>query len=122
MSMVMYDSNVIIDILHGKLETNDEKVCICGIIKAELLHGARSENNYNELLQMMSELYYVPLEESQWENIGKKLYELRINGITVPINDVIIYEICAKNNITLRTQDKHFKLINNLFGEIMISD
>lgn len=122
MSMVMYDSNIIIDILHDKLETNDEEVCICGIIKAELLHGARSENNYNELLQMMSELYYVPFEESQWENLGKRLYQLRTSGLTVPINDVIIYEICARNNISLRTQDKHFILINKLFNEIKIVD
>lgn len=117
---VMYDSNVIIDILHGLYEPEDDDVCICGVIKSELLQGAVSEKNYRNLVSMMSQLEYVPMREDAWDVIGRKEYLLRTEGITVPANDLAIYVICAQNKIALRTRDRHFQLIDGQFHEITL--
>lgn len=52
--MILVDTNVIVDIWKNKNDEysrvfNTEPICICGVIRSELLHGAYSEKNLNEI-------------------------------------------------------------------------
>jgi predicted nucleic acid-binding protein len=118
--MILYDTNVLIDILKGKAECRDRDVCLCGMVCAELLHGAVSEKDRNRIMQFIRQFPILPFTEKDWIETGSRMYTLRTHGISVPTNDVIIYQTCASQKVALRTRDQHFLLMNDLFGEVTI--
>lgn len=114
--MVLIDTNVIIDIWKNADDDaaevfKKEEVCICGVIRSELMHGARSEKNVNEISEKLDYLKEFNIKDEQWKEFGRFLYKIRVNGLTVPYADALIAFIALKNDIQIMTKDKHFKLI-----------
>ena len=65
--MVLVDTNIIIDIWKNqespyKVVFEKETVCICGVIRSELLHGAYSEKNLNLISQKLDNLKILSIE------------------------------------------------------------
>ncbi|MBQ5988261.1 MAG: PIN domain-containing protein [Oscillospiraceae bacterium] len=86
---ILADSNVFIDFWKNPnqkiIDTfAEEDVVICGVVKSELLHGARSDTDLNKISDLLSEFEELNFEESDWEKLGEQLYKLRTKGITVP--------------------------------------
>nr|WP_308656180.1 PIN domain-containing protein [uncultured Agathobacter sp.] len=114
--MVLVDTNVIIDIWKNKAEDvielfEKEAVCICGVIRSELMHGAYSDKNLEEISRKLDYITEINLADNEWDEFGRFLYKLRTNGLSVPYADAIIAFIAIKNGLSLLTRDKHFKLI-----------
>ena len=60
--MILVDTNVIIDFWRNPSEALkkifiEEKVAICGIIKAELMHGTRSEKDLHTISEALARCY-----------------------------------------------------------------
>jgi len=117
--MILVDTGVII----GYQRTGDPKldalfrslpVGICGVTRAEILHGARDSANRHNLLILLNTFHQVSIPDSIWDLTGDHLAALRAKGITVPFADVVIATLAIQNDIELWTRDAHFTMIRNV--------
>lgn len=122
---VLADSNIIIDF--WKKPTQDqirvfsnEDVVICGVVRSELMQGARSDADLLRINETLDEFEDINIENADWPIFGEMLYKLRSHGITVPFQDVLIAFICIKHHVHLWTNDKHFQNIQKVLGELKI--
>lgn len=114
--MILVDTGIIIDFWKSPTDMMkrvllEEKVAICGIVRAELMHGAKDKRDLSIISTALSDFEYISIEEPLWEDVGELLYRLRKKGITIPFQDVVISALCLKYNLSLWTNDKHFGFI-----------
>lgn len=124
--MILVDTNVIVDLWKYASEEElklfyEKDVAICGVVKSELMHGAYSEKNLNQIAEDLALLQEFNIQDDQWEEFGRFLYKLRINGLTVPYADAMIAFIAIKNNLQIKTNDKHFELIKVISPEMVLA-
>ena len=121
--MILADSNVFIDFWKSPTDAiintfANEEVVICGVVRAELLHGARSDKNKKEIIKMLEAFDELNVEAQDWQEIGTLLYKLRTHGVSVPLGDAIIAYIAIKYNVTIWTNDKHFRIMKSVVDEL----
>ena len=125
--MILADTSVVIDYVRAKdarlralLPTLP--VAICGITRAEVLHGVRDATNRRNLVTVLNTFQQIAISDALWDTVGDQLASLRTGGITVPFQDVVIAAVAIANNFDL-TRDHQFSLIQaalpalNLFQE-----
>jgi len=122
---ILADSNVYIDFWKKPnqriIDTfSTEDVVICGVVKCELLHGAKSDADFTRIRDALDEFEELAFEESDWEKLGIQLYKLRTKGITVPFQDAIIALLSIKHGVPIWTNDKHFALIKAVFPDLQL--
>ena len=116
---ILADSNILVDF--WKKPTEDmsqifkrEDIFVCGVVRAELLWGAVSDRNFRKLRETLDDFQYVGMKAEDWDLLGKNLYLLGTHGITVPLADVLISTIAINHDLTVWTNDKHFRLIQSV--------
>lgn len=122
------DSNIFIDYwrnrdgLAQKYESvfSNEEILISGVVRAELLHGARSEKHLQSMSAMLDAFEDVNLEGTDWNTLGEYLYKLRMDGITVPLADAMIAATAIKLDIPVWTGDNHFELMKTMLPQLKI--
>ena len=121
MNEYFVDSTVWIEFFKGgSKEINDflmplideDRVFYNGIILTELLIGAINEKEYNFLRENFEGFKYLEIDRNTFKETSQIGFNLRRNGVTIPITDLMITAHCIKHNLTIVTKDKHFKLIN----------
>jgi predicted nucleic acid-binding protein len=117
--MIIVDTNVIIDFWRNSdkesaIIFNEFDVYICGIVKAELLHGARNNEYFNDILESLSYFPELKIYDLFWDDLGKNLFLLKKNGLTMPIQDVMIMTLAIHFNFIVWTNDKHFKFAQTI--------
>ncbi len=122
--MVLVDTNIIID--YWKMPDDKmtdvfekEDIAICGVVEAELIHGALSENEIGKILSAVSCFENLPFS-GDWIRLGRMLNKLRKSGLTVPFTDAIIAQTAIEYNVSLLTNDHHFKLMNSVIPELQL--
>ena len=121
--MILFDTNVLIDYWKKpeellKLDITPDKYAICGVVKSELLHGARTNKEIDDILHFFNSFNLLHTDEYDFEGIGFMLQTLRENGITLPMADVMIAFCAMKYDAPLWTRDGHFRLIQGLYPEL----
>ncbi|MES0341264.1 MAG: PIN domain-containing protein [Candidatus Humimicrobiaceae bacterium] len=91
---------------------NLENILISGPIISELLHGVKSEKEYELLSESISAVPFAECVFDDWIKTGETLYNLKKKGITVPLTDVLISVIAIRHDASILTLDKHFKSID----------
>lgn len=122
---VLVDSNIFIDFWKHPTEElirffSEQDAAYCNVIAAELLQGAVSEKNIREMTDSLKNLVFLSLGENIWEQLGQLLYDLRIHGITVPFQDVVIALVAAENDVPLFSNDSHFEMIQKVLPELKL--
>jgi len=122
---ILADSNVFIDFWKKPTQAiidtfSSQDVVICGVVIAELLHGAKTKENRNKIKEALGEFESLALEETFWPELGELLYSLKTNGITVPFQDAVIALLAVKNKVQLWTNDKHFHHIQRVLKELQL--
>lgn len=117
--MIIADTNILIDYLrHTLIEDihmlSDKGVVTCGVVKAELLQGARNDAEVARIRTLLNDLGYIDIQYQDWEGIGFFLRTLRENGLSVPLADAIISYLAIKQGAQVWTRDKHFELIQKV--------
>jgi predicted nucleic acid-binding protein len=93
--MILVDTSVII----GYLKKPDPKVlslfqahqaAVCGITRAEVLHGARNPADRQRLLTQLNIFAQVAIPDSIWDAVGDALAAFRASGLTVPFPDAVL--------------------------------
>jgi hypothetical protein len=86
-------------------------ILIPGIIKAEILRGAKSSKEYETLNDLLKGLTHLPVKEDFWNSLSRFSFNLFRRGVTVPLIDTLIALLAIENDVPLLHQDKHFDLI-----------
>jgi predicted nucleic acid-binding protein len=90
------------------------------VVRAEVLHGARDESHYRKLVTALAAFPQLPIPESMWDSVSRYLFSLRIKGLTVPFNDVIIAAVAIENDLELWTRDQQFTLIQPVLHQLRL--
>ena len=117
--MIRADTNIFIDFWNNPTEDRKnvfikEDIAVCGVVRAELLHGAVSAKDFANITTMLEAFDEFNLEIPDWQILGDNLYNLRKKGISVPFSDAIIATIALKHGIPIWTGDRHFLLIQSV--------
>ena len=125
--MVLADSNIMIDYFRSrdsdlakKIDTMD--IGLCGAVRAEVIHGARSDYEIDNYLEAFKTFDYLINDDYDWEGTGFILQTLRSNGVAVPFVDALIAFTAMKYDIPLWTRDTHFLLIQAYYPELKLYD
>src|SRR5262245_7643375 len=114
--MILVDANVVI----GYLKKPDPKIlglfqahqaAICGITRAEVLHGARNPADRQRLLKLLNVFAQVAIPDSIWDTVGDTLAALRAAGVTVPFPDAVLACVAITCGVELWTRDQYFTLM-----------
>ena len=111
--MVLVDTNIIIGFWRKRDSSMEqifltEDVAVCGVVKAELMHGARNKEDIDRIVKALSPFPCLDMQEGDWEKLGRNLYELRSHGITLPFQDALIATIAISHRAQVWTNDVHF--------------
>ena len=89
----------------------DELILAFGMIKLELLGGAKSEKEFTRLKSRLDALDEIPADQSLWDKASELAFTLHRKGITVPYTDILIASAALYSKATLLHADVHFNLI-----------
>lgn len=121
--MILVDSNILIDYYRSRDSElakmiDSMPIAICGVVKSEVLHGARTNEEIYDILHSFETFNLLYTDEYDFEGVGFMLQTLRENGVTVPLADVMIAFCAIKYDVPLWTRDGHFRLIQGLYPEL----
>ena len=121
--MILADTNVLIEYFRARTSALAQKIdalpiAICGVVKAEVLHGARNDTEFDGMIQAFRTFENLITDEYDWEFTGLLLRTLRTNGIQVPLADALIAYSALKYDVPLWTHDTHFELIKRIYPEL----
>jgi len=87
------------------------KVLTAGVIILEVLRGARSATDFNQLYLDFKALPSLEIDAAVWEESYHTGFRLRKAGVVVPLADILIASIAIRHRSPLLHRDKHFTLI-----------
>ena len=88
-----------------------DRVATTGMVRLELLGGARTEPQWDRLQDYLSALHQLPADEETWQEAARMGFQLRQQGVTVPFTDLIIGAVAVRAGSVLLHRDYHFDLI-----------
>ncbi len=123
--MILIDTSVLVDYARGR----DAKLAalvpllplaLCGVVRAELLAGARDPRHRANLLALLNAFPSLPTTDSIWDTVGDNLNALRAGGVTIPFADTVIATVAIVNDIELWTRDAHFTLVQGVLPDFKL--
>jgi len=87
------------------------RVYLSPVVAAELLRGARSQQEFQELKQDLLALPEAPNGSAVWIRAGELGQILKKNGLTVPLPDLAIAASAELGGLELWHADRHFEAI-----------
>ena len=121
--MVIADSNAWIDYFRNLASPTVQtladlirtrRVAIVGIVLAEILRGARSEDELADLKVGLRGARYLEMTAPAWERAGLIARTLDLEGKPIPLADMIIAGFALEHDHEVLTRDHHFERIPDL--------
>jgi predicted nucleic acid-binding protein len=94
----------------------EDTVIITGMIKLEVLAGARTEKEYRRLKSRFDALESIETDDDLWRNACEHGFKLRRKGLTIPSTDVLIAACALQAGAILVHADAHFDLMEKPLG------
>ncbi|MCP4752508.1 MAG: PIN domain nuclease [Proteobacteria bacterium] len=124
--MILVDTTVWIDLFNGQQTTQISKLegligeradlCTCGVILAEVLQGIRDETEYQQTMDVLLNLLYLPINQSTYIQSSNIYRKLRTEGITIRKSiDCIIASVCLENEAALIHNDRDLAFISQSY-------
>ncbi len=88
-----------------------DRVASTGMVRLELLGGARSQREWDRLRDLLSALHLLPVTEDHWQEAAQMGFQLRRQGVTVPFTDLLIGAVTITSGAVLVHRDRHFDFI-----------
>jgi predicted nucleic acid-binding protein len=89
----------------------EDVVITTGIIKLEILAGAKTEKEYRRLKSRFDALDHVETDDDIWRNACDHGFRLRRKGLTIPSTDLLIAACALHAEAVLLHADVHFDLM-----------
>lgn len=123
--MILCDTSILIDYWRNpkdliKLNISKNSHSICGIVKTELLHGAKNDEEIDRMIGFFQSFNLISIDEYDWEFAGIILQTIRSQGLSIPVTDALIAYLGIKYDIPVWTKDHHFKLIQGYYPELKL--
>lgn len=83
----------------------------CGIVMFELLQGVRSSDEKKAVLNALSGLSYIEMNEKLWQSAAALSSTLKKTGLNLPSSDIFIAAIAIEYDLSIFTLDRHFEQI-----------
>ena len=90
------------------------EAAITGLIMAEVLRGARSDRDFDEMTDELLGAEYLEDDYDTWISAARILYELKTRGEVIPLPDAVIAAHALQGNHSVYTTDGHFQRVNGL--------
>jgi predicted nucleic acid-binding protein len=90
------------------------EVVTCGIVLFELLQGVKSDKEEALLLNAFQAVPLLEMTGALWTRAGRLSSQLRKNGHTVPLSDILIATLALEHSCSLLSVDRHFDDIPGL--------
>ncbi|MBL7210114.1 MAG: PIN domain-containing protein, partial [Dehalococcoidia bacterium] len=121
-SLYLVDTSVWLEVLpRGKADSElrqrvdallaADLVATTGIVRLELLGGARTEAQYRHLSRLLSALHLLPIVEECCTEAAQMGFQMRREGIAVPFTDLLIASVAADVDAVVVHRDRHFNVI-----------
>ena len=117
--MIFVDTNINIDFWKNPtkeafevFQTNE--IATCGIVLAELLHGARNEKEIEKIRQALSDFTFLEITHSDWFEIGLMLNKLKKEGLKFPFQDILLAFIAIRNELQFWTMINTLNIFKNI--------
>ena len=94
----------------------EDTVVTTGIIKLEILTGAKSEKEYRRLKRRFDALESLKTDDELWRGACEHGFKLRHRGLSVPSTDVLIASCALQAGAVLLHADAHFDLMEKPLG------
>lgn len=125
--MISYlvDTSIWVDFFRGKSEAiknrvldlvANNRVYYNGIVISELLTGAKSQKQFDFIIDNFSGLNYLEMDKDFFVYSSRIIYQLKRSGLTLPMSDVFIAAHAKQNNLIVFSKDKHFELTGRKVG------
>lgn len=90
------------------------EVAMVGPVLAEVLQGTRSPDEFQELLIRLTALPYFAETQGTWARVGNLSYDLRQQGVTIALVDLLIASLALEHDCEVYTLDEHFQRVPSL--------
>ena len=94
----------------------DGVVITTGIIKLEIMSGARTQYEFQRLKSRFNDLDDIKTDDSIWQKACELGFALRRKGITVPHTDILIGACALQSGSVIVHADTHFDLMTGHTG------
>ena len=121
--MIIIDTSIWIDALQVQDSPQAREVrnliasgqgALIGTILVEVLRGARSHDEFEDLREKMGGAFFLDGTEPTWRLASELLLDLRLRGEMIPVADAIIAAHGLIDGHSIYSTDRHFHRINGL--------
>ena len=121
--LVLVDTNLWIDFLSlpdfpERLDLEElmegRRAATTGIVSAEVLYGARSEQDFERLAALLSRVHVLETTTAAWKTVAKLAFNLKQGGDSLPLPDLVIAAVSLHHGCSLFTRDQGFRRIPEL--------
>ena len=90
------------------------RAAVCAVVMAEVLSGARTRREYLELMFSMASLHWLDTTEECWLRAAALGFNLRRQGLTVPLTDRLVLATSRVHEVELLHCDSHYDLMADI--------
>ena len=94
----------------------EDAVITTGMIKLEILSGARTDREFRRLNSRLDALDTLETDDELWQIACDCGFKLRRRGLTIPSTDVLIASCALQAGAILLHADAHFELMEKPLG------
>jgi predicted nucleic acid-binding protein len=91
-----------------------DEVATTDVIIAEVLHGAKTEEDFAEWSDTLEALHFFPGGQETWRTAAHISFELRTQGLITPLADLVIASVALENGLAVYAIDEHFSRVQGL--------
>jgi len=86
-------------------------VVSCGVVLFELLQGIKTAQEESLVLKAFQAVPSLEMTGALWIKAGQLSLQIRKNGHTLPMSDIIIATLALEHSCSMLTVDRHFDVI-----------
>ena len=91
-------------------------VATTGMVRLELLGGARSQEEWSRLRELLSALHLLAVTEEDWDEAARLGFQLRREGAAAPFTDLLIGAVAMRAGAVVLHRDRHFDVMASRLG------
>ena len=96
-----------------RLLTSGEVVMV-GVVYAELLRGARNQDQFRALEEQLDALPFLEMSKDTWSSTGRILSDLQRQGLPISLPDAAIAALALEHELHVFSRDEHFQRVPEL--------
>ena len=90
---------------------SEGRVLITGVVELELLGGARTQNEFQDLKELLGGLGRINTREQDWALAAELAFQLRRAGHTLPFTDILIAHQAHRARAGIVHADHDFRVV-----------